>query len=65
VDTYTFEPIAPDDPLLPLARLPAANLVLTPHTAAGTGLATRNERYDDYTNLLAVLRGEELVGRLV
>jgi len=64
VDTYTFEPIAPDDPLLPLARDPRANLVLTPHTAAGTVAATRDERVDDYTNIMAVLRGEELVGRL-
>jgi phosphoglycerate dehydrogenase-like enzyme len=72
VDTYTFEPIAPDDPLLPLARDPRANLVLTPHTAAGAVAATRiewpallaNERFDDYANLLRVLRGEELVGRL-
>lgn len=63
-DTFTFEPIAPDDPLLRLARNPQANLVLTPHTAAGTGAANRNERGDDYANLLRVLRGEPLVGRL-
>ncbi|MCX6028881.1 MAG: NAD(P)-binding domain-containing protein [Chloroflexi bacterium] len=65
LDTFTYEPIAPDDPLLPLARDPRANLVLTPHTAAGTASATRNERTDDYANLMHVLRGEELVGRLV
>lgn len=65
VDTYTFEPIAPDDPLLPLARDPRANIVLTPHTAAGTVAAASSERYGDYTNIMRVLHGEPLVGRLV
>ncbi len=65
VDTYTFEPIAPDDPLLALARDPRANIVLTPHTAAGTVAAASSERYGDYTNLMRVLHGEPLVGRLV
>jgi phosphoglycerate dehydrogenase-like enzyme len=65
VDTYTFEPIAPDDPLLPLARAPRANIVLTPHTAAGTVAAAGAERYGDYANLMRVLHGEPLVGRLV
>ncbi len=65
VDTYTFEPIAPDNPLLPLARDPRANIVLTPHTAAGTVAAASSERYGDYTNIMRVLHGEPLVGRLV
>ncbi len=65
VDTYTFEPIAPDDPLLPIARDPRANIVLTPHTAAGTVAAASTERYGDYTNIMRVLHGEPLVGRLV
>lgn len=65
VDTYTFEPIAADDPLLPLARDPHANVVLTPHTAAGTVAAAGAERYGDYTNLMRVLHGEPLVGRQV
>ncbi|MGC8782460.1 MAG: NAD(P)-dependent oxidoreductase [Anaerolineae bacterium] len=65
VDTYTFEPIAPDDPLLPLARAPRANIVLTPHTAAGTVAAASTERYGDYTNIMRALHGEPLVGRLV
>ncbi len=68
VDTFTFEPIAPDSPLLPVARNPQANLILTPHTAAGAGAssakANRNDRVDDYANLMRVLRGETLVGRL-
>ena len=67
LDTFTFEPIAPDDPLLPLARDLRANVVLTPHTAAGAGkrIASSDERYGDYTNLMHVLHGEPLVGRLV
>jgi len=65
LDTFTFEPIAPDDPLLMLARDPRANVVLTPHTAAGTGVIGRAERVEDYDNLLRILRGEPLVGRLV
>jgi phosphoglycerate dehydrogenase-like enzyme len=64
VDTFTFEPIAPDSPLLPVARRPQANLVLTPHTAAGAAAANAVERSEDYDNLLRVLRGQELVGRL-
>lgn len=64
VDTYTFEPIAPDSPLLPVARGPRANLVLTPHTAAGPAAANAVERGEDYANLLRILRGQELVGRL-
>jgi phosphoglycerate dehydrogenase-like enzyme len=65
LDTYTFEPISPDDPLLALAKDPRANVVLTPHTAAGTGEARRGERAGDYDNLIRCLRGEPLVGRLV
>jgi phosphoglycerate dehydrogenase-like enzyme len=69
VDTYTYEPVALDDPLRALALAdPRANLVLTPHTAAGTGPihATQpiNEREDDYANILRVLRGEPLLGRV-
>ena len=63
VDTFTFEPIAPDSPLLPVARNPQANLILTPHTAAGASSANRNDRVDDYANLMRVLKGEALVGR--
>ena len=70
LDTFTFEPVAPDDPMRGLALTdPRANVVLTPHTAAGTGPihATQpiNEREEDYANILRVLRGEPLTGRLV
>jgi len=64
VDTFTFEPVALDSPLLSVARNPQANLILTPHTAAGASSANRNDRGDDYANLTRVLRGEALVGRV-
>ena len=64
VDTYTFEPIASDSPLLPVARRPHANLVLTPHTAAGAAAANMIQRSEDYDNLVRILRGQELIGRL-
>ena len=34
LDTFEWEPLTPDNPLLPLAADPQANLILTPHTAA-------------------------------
>ena len=64
-DTFVWEPIRADNPLLPLTRPADANVLLTPHTAAGTMAATRNERVEDYTNLLNVLNGQPLKFRLV
>jgi phosphoglycerate dehydrogenase-like enzyme len=58
LDTYTWEPIPKDNPLLPLARQPRANIMLTPHTAAGSEAANPSERKDDYSNLVRILRGE-------
>jgi phosphoglycerate dehydrogenase-like enzyme len=61
LDTYTYEPMRADDPLLALARDPAANLILTPHTAAG-GISTRPSggRADDYANIVAMIKGRPL-----
>jgi phosphoglycerate dehydrogenase-like enzyme len=69
LDTFTFEPVAGDDPLRALALAdPRANIILTPHTAAGTGPihATQpiNEREEDYANILRVLRGEPPTARI-
>jgi hypothetical protein len=36
LDTYEWEPIRPDNPLLPVARDPAMNVLLTPHTASAS-----------------------------
>ena len=70
LDTYTFEPIAADNPLRGLALAdPTANALLTPHIAGGTGprdpQETVNPRSQDYANILAALAGAPLVGRLV
>jgi phosphoglycerate dehydrogenase-like enzyme len=60
LDTFEYEPIRPDNPLLPLARDPAMNVLLTPHTAAGSSADADSDRTrkGDYTNLVRVLRGE-------
>ena len=60
LDTFEWEPIRADNPLLPLARDPAANVLLTPHTAAGSSRDADSEktRLSDYANLMRVLRGE-------
>jgi phosphoglycerate dehydrogenase-like enzyme len=65
VDTFTYEPIAKDSPLLPIARQPQSNLVLTPHTAAGSASASSKSRKGDYVNILRILAGENLIGQLV
>ena len=56
-DGYAWEPIRADNPLLPLARDPSRNVILTPHVAAGDMSASREVRVRDYTNVMRVLRG--------
>jgi phosphoglycerate dehydrogenase-like enzyme len=65
IDCFTYEPLRPDDPLVPVARNPTNNLILTPHIAAGTVAASREERVHDFANLMQVLKGGELIHRLV
>jgi phosphoglycerate dehydrogenase-like enzyme len=65
LDTYVYEPMRPDDPLLALARDPTQNLLLTPHVGAGPGEADSSGRVGDYRNLRAVLDGAPLQYRLV
>ena len=66
LDTFEWEPIRPDNPLLPLARDPRYNVLLTPHTAAGSGDKTPGQsRARDYDNLLRILRGQPLLYRVV
>jgi phosphoglycerate dehydrogenase-like enzyme len=65
IDCFTYEPLRTDDPLVPVARDPANNLILTPHIAAGTVAASREERVPDFANLLRILEGGELSYRLV
>jgi lactate dehydrogenase-like 2-hydroxyacid dehydrogenase len=66
VDNFTWEPIREDCPLLEPARKPGANVILTPHTAAGTvPQVNKDLRINDYQNLVRIINGEELVFRLV
>ena len=67
LDTYEWEPILPDNPLLRLARDPAMNVLLTPHTAAGSyeNVPAGQSRRDDYENVLRVLRNEPVRYRVV
>ena len=65
LDTFNWEPVRADDPLVMLAKNKEMNLLLTPHVAAG---ALEGEKYDrayDYINLLAFLKGEALKFRVV
>jgi len=68
LDTFEWEPLRPENPLLALARDRSANVLLTPHVAAGTPPEEDEappDRAEDYANLLYVLRGEPLEYRVV
>ncbi len=60
LDTYTYEPLRPDDPLLELARNPMSNLILTPHIAGGGITTGARGRVQDYDNIMALLNGQPL-----
>lgn len=62
LDTFEWEPLQADNPLVALARDPAANVLLTPHTAAAT---LRGGRDSDWANIQRVLAGDEPFYRLV
>lgn len=65
LDTYTYEPLRPDDPLVQAVRDPMLNLILTPHIAAGGFTAGGHSRSQDYDNVLALLQGRALKHRVV
>lgn len=69
LDTFTYEPLPKDSPLLAIQRFVApgdggqreaipVNLLLTPHVAAGTGGGSRKS---EYTNLTLRMTGEPLL----
>ena len=60
LDSFSVEPLQADNPLVILAR-EGANILLTPHTAAGNAWS----RTTEYTNILRHLRGESILNRLV
>ncbi len=67
LDTFTYEPIARNDPLLPLVSDPRFNLILTPHTAAGSGpigVKPGEERLGDFVNVMRLLAGKVIIGRV-
>lgn len=64
LDTYEWEPITPDNPLIPLAR-EGYNILLTPHIAAGGAAAAARERLQDYTNITHHITGQPLKYQLV
>ncbi|MDI9549503.1 MAG: NAD(P)-dependent oxidoreductase, partial [Chloroflexota bacterium] len=61
LDTFDWEPLPSDNPLVALARDPARNVLLTPHIAAGSG---GGKRSDDYRNIRRILAGEEPLNRV-
>ena len=61
LDTFEYEPLQPDHPLVELARDPADNVILTPHVAAGTA---EIDRRADYVEIERYLRGEALRYRI-
>jgi phosphoglycerate dehydrogenase-like enzyme len=66
LDTYEYEPIRPDNPMRLLA-LEGANVVLTPHTAAGsyTAQIADRERAEDYANIVRHINGQPIMNRIV
>jgi phosphoglycerate dehydrogenase-like enzyme len=67
LDTFEWEPIRRDNPLLPLARDPEMNVLLTPHTAAGSSADADSDRTrkGDYDNLVRVLNSQPPLHRVV
>lgn len=63
LDTYEYEPIREDNPLLDLAR-EGYNVLLTPHVAAGT-MSNLDERREHFTNIIRHINGDMLLNRLV
>lgn len=62
LDTFEWEPLRPDNPLVALARTPSANVLLTPHTAAGAPRNPAEGRRDsDYANIERFLAGQPLL----
>jgi len=57
LDTYEYEPLQPDHPLVALARDPASNVLLTPHTAA---VSPAGDRREDYAEIVRFLAGQPL-----
>jgi phosphoglycerate dehydrogenase-like enzyme len=64
LDTFEWEPIKADNPLIALAKA-GHNILLTPHIAAGGTAAAIRERLGDYTNIVNHINGQSLQYRVV
>lgn len=64
LDTFEWEPVKADNPLLALAKA-GHNVLLTPHIAAGATAAAARERAADYTNITRHINGQPLQYRVV
>lgn len=64
LDTFEWEPIKADNPLIALAKQ-GYNVLLTPHIAAGATAAAAQERLGDYANLVSHINGKPLKYRVV
>jgi len=64
LDTFEWEPIRDDNPLLALAKS-GYNVLLTPHIAAGATAAAYRERLGDYSNIVSHLEGGAIKYRVV
>ncbi len=63
LDTFEWEPIRDDNPLIELAKK-GFNVLLTPHIAAGGAAAARRGRVGDYTNIENHINGSPLQFRV-
>lgn len=63
LDTYEWEPIRADNPLISLVKQ-GYNVLLTPHIAAGATAVEAEERARDYTNIVKHIEGKPLKYRV-
>ena len=64
LDTFEWEPLKPDNPLIALAKA-GYNVLLTPHLAAGGSAAAARERLRDFTNITRHINGQPLLHKIV
>jgi len=63
LDTFEWEPIKTDNPLIALVKA-GYNVLLTPHIAAGASAAAAQERTGDYTNIVNHINNRPLQYRV-